>query len=89
MKETLAQAMARLDDLAQNLTDVGTLTAVIPATVDYNTIRSAIYEVASAHKRHVGDISWSIQNNTDAKILVGLGVSDVVYRERFLGEKKR
>ena len=86
MKETLAQAAARLDEELDNMAgDVYTFSALLPASIDYLIIRDIVYSTVEGKGLHVGDLAWSVQDELStpvdktAKILVGIGKTAGAY----------
>lgn len=80
MKETLAQVAARLDEELDNMAgDVYTFSALLPSSVDYMSIREMAYSTVEGKGLHIGDLAWSVQDETTAKILVGIGKTASAY----------
>ena len=80
MKETLAQVAARLDEELDNMAgDVYTFSALLPSSVDYMSIREMAYSIVEGKGLHIGDLAWSVQDKTTAKILIGIGKTASAY----------
>lgn len=80
MKETLAQVAARLDEELDNMAgDVYTFSALLPSSVDYMSIREMAYSTVEGKGLHIGDLAWSVQDKTTAKILIGIGKTASAY----------
>lgn len=85
--ETLAQVVARLDDVIDGMDSVATLSAIIPRKTAFDLVSDAIESAAESRGVYVGDKSWSVIDDTTAKLVVGLGKDGVTYA-KYYGRKR-
>lgn len=85
--ETLAQVVARLDDVIDNMDGVATLSAVVPRKIAFDLISNAVEGAAEERGVYVGDKSWYVVDDTTAKLVVGIGKDSVTYA-KYYGRKR-
>lgn len=83
--ETLAQAVARLDDTLDTMGDTATFVALIPRSSDFNFISETVNDIAEQHGKYVGELSWSALDDEVAKLKVGFAIDTDTYSKKFYG----